>query len=296
MVLIIMCCSTSTSVWFTPSVIFLSSFFLFCLQTNFARVGSLLKCIFSHTLWDVMERKTVRLASQPEIKVRKLLRMNSYYSSSESGGREEEEGEGLRCDDTIRDFIAPTICSLCSDSIAAVSREVDVNHSKLLLTMVRLYANPTLVRSVFSALESNHSQLIREYRGERILKQKLLVMCTVLSKAARLERGLREHAQFSEDVVEAVLLLLKCDMVDSSSAFLFLSELSKVGGEWVWLGKVKGWAEMSVANAVKWCGLFFCSPLQLVYPSFCSRLVHQLVTTGHMISDAHKCHMITTIK
>lgn len=172
-----------------------------------------------------MERKTVHFSSQPEVLVRNYLVTSgsNYYSS---GSREEE----FRSDDSIRDFIAPTICSLCSNSIAAVSWEVDANHSHLLLTMVRLYANSTLVRAVYSALESNHLQLIREYHGEKLLKKKLLVICTVLSKAARFERGLWDHPRFTEDIVEAILILLKCDLVDAGSASLLLTELIKVSG------------------------------------------------------------------
>lgn len=187
-----------------------------------------MKCIFSHSLWNAMQRKTIRFSAQPEIGVRSFLRTNESTGSYHYyyGSKEEE----LRCDQSLRDYIAPTICSLCSNSIAAVSREVDPNHSQLLLTMVRLYANRTLVMAVFSSLESSHLQLLREYRGEKVLQKKLLVICTVLSKAARLETGLAEHPRFTEDIVESVLLLLKCDLVDTPSAGLLLAELVKVGG------------------------------------------------------------------
>ncbi len=106
-------------------------------QNNFARVGSFLKCIFSHSLWNALERKTVHIASpEPESSVRQLLEGEGegpgggYYASC---SKEEE----FRIDDTTRDYIAPTICSLCANSIAAVSREVDTSHSQLLLTMIR---------------------------------------------------------------------------------------------------------------------------------------------------------------
>ena len=109
-------------------------------QNNFSRVGSFLKCIFSRSLWNAMERKTVHINPEPESasSARQLL---------EDGGEGEGPGRGyysacskeeeFRNDDTTRDYIAPTICSLCANSIAAVSRIVDSNHSQLLLTMIR---------------------------------------------------------------------------------------------------------------------------------------------------------------
>ena len=103
-------------------------------------MASFLKCIFSHSLWNAMERKTVYINPEPEnsSSVRQLLEAEGegegpgggYYSAC---SKEEE----FRSDDTTRDFIAPTICSLCANSIAAISRAVDCNHSQLLLTMIR---------------------------------------------------------------------------------------------------------------------------------------------------------------
>ena len=158
-----------------------------------------------------------------QVPVRKFLdsRDNNY---SMPNGEEVE----LKCDEATRDFIAPTICSLCSNSIAAVSWGVETHHAQLLLTMVRLYANKTLIRSVYSSLESNHSQLMPEYMGEKVLKEKLLVICMVLVKGAQLGEGLETHPHFTENIVEAVLLLLKCDLVDTGSSSLYLSELVQV--------------------------------------------------------------------
>lgn len=93
--------------------------------------------------------------------------------------------------------------------------------------MCRLYANKTLIRSVFSSLESNHPHLIREYREEKLLQKKLLVICTVLSRAARFE-SITEHAQFTENIVEGIMLLLKCDLVEPKSAGMLISEMLKV--------------------------------------------------------------------
>ena len=69
---------------------------------------------------------------------------------------------------------------------------------------------------------------MREYMGEKVLKQKLLVICMVLVKGARLGEGLETHPHFTENIVEAVLLLLKCDLVDTGSSSLYLSELVQV--------------------------------------------------------------------
>lgn len=92
-----------------------------------------------------------------------------------------------------------------------------------------MYANKTLIRSVFSSLESNHPHLIREYREEKLLQKKLLVICTVMSKAARFEE-IAEHTQFSENIVEGIMLLLKCDLVEPKSAGMLISEMLKVSG------------------------------------------------------------------
>ena len=206
-----------------------------------------------------MERKSVRYLTpthvpETEVKVRTLLTMsddsvsdyyNSYYpvedTATLSAVEEGVEEAEFRMDDAIRDFVAPTICSLCSDSIASVTCSVDANHAQLLLTMVRLYGNRALVRSVFSAMESSHTHLLRDFRGEHhILKKKLLVICTVLVKAARLDEGcgggqaLRDHTDFTADIMESVLLLLKCELVDCDSSKLFLVEIIKVRGREVW--------------------------------------------------------------
>ncbi len=170
-----------------------------------------------------MERKTVRFVSDPEISVKALVVSTRGVYSSPSN-----EEEDISLDDATREFIAPTICSLCSSSISAVSMSVDTNYSNLLLTMVRLYANRTLIKAVFSSLESNQAHLIKEYRGEKILKKKLLILCMILSKAARFEKGLVDHPEFTANILETILLLLQCDLVDTSSSNSFFSELIKV--------------------------------------------------------------------
>lgn len=196
---------------------------LFTLQDNFTKVGSFLRCIFSRSLWNTMERKIVRFSSEADVNVpvRQLVSAkanNSYLTSDDN-----------ETDNAIRDFIAPTICSLCSNSIAAVSYSVDVHHGQLLLTMMRLYANTTLVKSVYSSLHSNHPQLLREHRGEKVLRKKLLVIVRMLFKAARLESGVVDHPQFTEDVLESsLILLLKCDLIDVASASSLLCQLVKV--------------------------------------------------------------------
>ncbi len=88
-----------------------------------------------------MERKTVRINPEPQSSVRKLLEEEGGEGEGAGGGvgyysaaNTEEE---FRSDDATRDFIAPTICSLCANSIAAVSQKVDTNHSQFLLTMIR---------------------------------------------------------------------------------------------------------------------------------------------------------------
>ena len=171
-----------------------------------------------------MERKTVRFFSESDFPTQEL---EAPYRDSYSTVSKEDEA--LR-DDATREFIAPTICSLCGNSIAAISDSVNLNHSHLLLTMTRLYADKVLIKSVYSFLESNHNRLIKEHRGdlEKALKKKLLTLCTILSRASRFEEGLLAHPKYTENVIEAMLVLLNCDLVNSESASMFLSELVKV--------------------------------------------------------------------
>ncbi len=68
---------------------------------------------------------------------------------------------------------------------------------------------------------------MREYRGEKALQKKLLIICTVMSKAARFE-STTEHAQFTENIVEGIMLLLKCDLVERKSASMLLTEILRV--------------------------------------------------------------------
>ncbi len=132
-------------------------------------------------------------------------------------------------DDSVRNFIAPTICSLCSCSIAEVSSAPHLRHSQLLLTMLRLYTTKSLIKAVFSSLESSHAHLLRDHRGERVLHKKLLIICGILSKAARVRGdGMSEHPEFSSNIVEAILLLIKSEFVEKESACVYLTEFVKV--------------------------------------------------------------------
>ena len=128
----------------------------------------------------------------------------------------------------IRDFIKPSVCTLCGNCIAAVSRDLDTNHSHFLLTLVRLYKDKDLVKSVFSSLDSNHHPVIVRQLGNHPLKQKLLIVCSLLTKAARLDQLGPESAEFTENILESLVLLLDDHLVDSSSAVMLLSEIVKV--------------------------------------------------------------------
>ena len=192
-------------------------------QGNFSRVGSLLKCFFSHTLWSNLERKTVREPSCDELSVTNLLPQQQQQSGSTREQRDQT------CDDSVRDFIAPTICSLCSCSIAEVSSAPHLLHSQLLLTMLRLYTTKSLIKAVFSSLQSSQAHLLREHRGEKMLHKKLLIICGILNKAARAKgQEISEHPKFSSNVIEAIMLLIKSDFVETTSASMFLSEFIKV--------------------------------------------------------------------
>lgn len=128
----------------------------------------------------------------------------------------------------IRDFIKPSVCTLCGNCIAAVSRGQDVNYSRLLLTLIQLYKDKDLVKSVFSSLDSNHHPVIVKQLGHHPLKQKLLIICSLLTKAARLDEVGPDSATFTENILESLVLLLDGHLVDSSSAVLLLSEIVKV--------------------------------------------------------------------
>jgi hypothetical protein len=129
----------------------------------------------------------------------------------------------------IRDFIKPSVCTLCGNCIAAVNRDPDTNYSHFLLTLVRLYRDKDLVKSVFSSLDSNHHPVIVRQLGNHPLKQKLLIVCSLLTKAARLDVLGPESAEFTEHILESLVLLLDDHLVDSSSAVMLLSEIVKVG-------------------------------------------------------------------
>ena len=128
----------------------------------------------------------------------------------------------------IRDFIKPSVCTLCGNCIAAVSRDPDTNYSHFLLILVQLYKDKDLVKSVFSSLDSNHHPVIVQQLGNHPLKRKLLIVCSLLTKAARLDQLGPESAKFTENILESLVLLLDDHLVDSSSAVMLLSEIIKV--------------------------------------------------------------------
>lgn len=128
----------------------------------------------------------------------------------------------------IREFIKPSVCTLCGNCIAAVSQNQDTNYSHLLLTVIQLYKDKDLVKSVFSSLDSNHHRVIVKQLGNHPLKQKLLIVCSVLTKAARLNALGPDSVVFTENILESLVLLLDNHLVDSSSAVMLLSEIVKV--------------------------------------------------------------------
>jgi len=169
----------------------------------------------------------VRLPSHDEVSVTNFLPSPLEPHPHQADlTREEQEKTS---DDTVREFIAPTICSLCSCSIAEVSSAPHLLHSQLLLTMLRLYVSKSLIKAVFSSLESTQAHLLRDHRDEKMLHKKLLIICSILSKAARIRgRGMSEHPEFCCNVVEAILVLIKSEFVEAASASMFLAEFIKV--------------------------------------------------------------------
>ena len=128
----------------------------------------------------------------------------------------------------LRNFIKPSVCTICGNCMAAVSKSPDTKYSHLLLTLTQLYRDQDFIKSVFSSLDSNHRRVIVRQLGSNPLKQKLLTLCSILTKAARLDSVSPESAKFTENVLETVVLLLDGHLVDSSSAVLLLNEIIKV--------------------------------------------------------------------
>lgn len=176
------------------------------------------------------KRKTVCFSSPAEFRPSLKTRRSSLQFSPSRQSTTTIRQDDAVVDIVVRDFVAPTVCSLCGNSIAAVSLSLHVLHSRLLLTMLRLFSNASLIKAVFSTLESNHSFLMRDYRGDRRLQQKPLIICRILSKAARVENGgVAKHPEFSANVIDSMLCITKSDFSDIKSISFFLSEYVKVG-------------------------------------------------------------------
>ena len=196
------------------------------LQNNFSLVEALLSCFCGHAILPNMERRK---------EVHFCVSSTSESSSTEhpqapllESTTTTQEGV-LSNKDVVQNFIAPTVCSLCGSSIATVSYTPHLLHSQLLLTMVRLYSNKSLIMAIFSTLESNYSILMKEHRGDRRLQQKLLIICKILTKAARVDKkGMVDHPEFCSNMIETMLVLIRSDCEDVNSIILFVSEYIKV--------------------------------------------------------------------
>lgn len=131
--------------------------------------------------------------------------------------------------ESSKQFMQPTVCTICAECIAAVVGAPDKNYSHLLLTLLRSYADKTLVKSVFSSLDANYYYLMQSHKDRRTLQQKLLILCTLLNKAARLNEEMSlESSEFTEDVLACMVVLITCGEVDIDSASMFFEELCKV--------------------------------------------------------------------
>lgn len=188
------------------------------ISTYFERIGTLVK--FFHTLPDKVkgERKKV-------VNFVVAAGGNKTLPSSSVGSNSVDERTVQ-----VRNFIKPSICTLCGNCIAAVSRCQDTNYSHLLLTTVRLFISQDFVKSVFSSLDTNHHRILVKQKGSHPLRQKLLTVCSLLTKAAKLDSLSTDTATctFTEDILESLVLLLNDRLVDSSSAVMLLSEVVKV--------------------------------------------------------------------
>lgn len=150
----------------------------------------------------------------------------SCSSSSRSKSQQQPVDERTKL---TRDFLKPSVSTLCGKSIAAVSQSQDTNYSHLLLTLIQLYKDQGFIKSVFSSLDSSHHSVIVKQVGDHLPKEKkLLVLCSLLTKAARLDVLSPGSAKFTENILESLVLLLDGNLVDSSSAVLLLSEIIKV--------------------------------------------------------------------
>ena len=148
---------------------------------------------------------------------------SSSFGSSLSGSQQLDKTTELS-----RSFIKPSVCTLCGNCFAAVSRSQDINCSHLLLTLVKHYVGQDFVKSVFSSLDTNHHRVLLRQAGSHPLKQKLLTLSSILTKSARLESLCAESAKFTENVLESLVYLLDGHLVDSASSVMLMSEIVKV--------------------------------------------------------------------
>lgn len=148
----------------------------------------------------------------------------SFSSTSSSSTSQPPDEKTLK----LRGFIKPSVCTICGNCMAAVSRSLDTKYSHLLLVLIQLFRDQDFVKSVFSSLDSNHHRLIVRQLRNHPLKQKLLTLCSVLTKAARLDSVSPQSAKFTENILESLVLLLDGHLVDSTSAVMLLGEIIKV--------------------------------------------------------------------
>ena len=182
---------------------------LLLLQASISRIGELLRCYT--TCHPVPERKKVAFAVEES--------GNVYQQANEVSEREEGKP-------STTEFIQPTVCALCVKCISEVCGSKSVKHSELLVTLLELYGDKELVRSLYTSLESDHAPVVKQPSGD-----KLLVLCATLLKSLDL-KGLRDSSdnarRFTENVMECLVLLLYCGLVEKESIAMFFSELAKV--------------------------------------------------------------------
>ena len=130
--------------------------------------------------------------------------------------------------ESSKQFMQPTVCTICADCIAAIVGAPDTNYSQLLLTLLRSFADKILVKSVFSSLDANYYYLMQTHKDRKTLQQKLLILCMLLAKAARLEELSVESAGFTESVLACIVALITFGEIGVDSASMFFEELCKV--------------------------------------------------------------------
>lgn len=179
-----------------------------------------MKCFQSQSRGKQSEKQAVKFSVE-----------TSDKTESTDGGRTDElAADGSGEVKAAVQFIQPALCAACARCICEVCNSKSLRHSELLSTVLGLYGDKSLVESICSSLESEHSYLLKRERHTDP-GSSLLVLCSSLVRAANLkleELSESEEARFTESVISCVVCLLYSELTAANAATLFLRSLAEV--------------------------------------------------------------------